>query len=172
MTFCGKRDFDEVIKDSGRDYPGSSKCTLNKITSVLTEGGRGRSDYRWGGDDVGMETGVIHFEEGTTSQGMQAATRCWKRQGACRSRVGYDLAKALGVQSYLMLCDPMNCSPPDSSVHGILQARMLDWVVIPLSKGSSLPRDWTRGSCTAGRFFTTEPPGRISKRFTEESDMT
>ena len=38
------------------------------------------------------------------------------------------------------LCDPMNCSPPGSSVHGILQARILEWVVIPFSRGSSWPR--------------------------------
>ena len=40
------------------------------------------------------------------------------------------------------LCDPMNCNPPGSSVPGILQARILEWVVIPFSRGSSQPRDW------------------------------
>ena len=43
---------------------------------------------------------------------------------------------------------------PDSSVHGILQARILEWVAILFSSGSSLPRDWTQVSCIAGRFFT------------------
>ena len=52
------------------------------------------------------------------------------------------------------LCDAMNCSPPGSSVHGILQARILELVVIPFSRGSSWPRDQTWVSCTAGRFFT------------------
>ena len=52
------------------------------------------------------------------------------------------------------LCDPMDCSPPGSSVHGILQARRLKWVGIPFSRGSSWPRDQTRVSCIAGRFFT------------------
>ena len=51
----------------------------------------------------------------------------------------------------------MDCSLPDSSVHRILQARILEWVTISLSKGSSQPRDWTHISCIAGRFFTTEP---------------
>ena len=51
------------------------------------------------------------------------------------------------------LCDLMDCSTPDSSVHGILQASILEWVAIPFSKGSSWPRDWTQVSCTAGRFF-------------------
>ena len=57
-------------------------------------------------------------------------------------------------QSYLILCDPMAYSPPGSSVHDILQARMLEWVAIPFSRGSSWPRDWTWVSCIAGRFFT------------------
>ena len=39
------------------------------------------------------------------------------------------------------LCKPMDCSPPGSSVHGILQARILEWVAIPFSRGSSQPRD-------------------------------
>ena len=54
--------------------------------------------------------------------------------------------------------DPMDCSPPGSSVHGILQARILEWVAIPFSRGSSWPRDWTCVSCIAGRFFTIWPP--------------
>ena len=62
--------------------------------------------------------------------------------------------KMLVAQSYLILCDPMDCSPPGSSVLGILQARILEWVAIPLSRGSSRPRDQTWVSCIAGRFFT------------------
>ena len=60
----------------------------------------------------------------------------------------------LVTQSCLTLCDPMDCSPPGSSVHGILQARILEWVAIPFSRGSSQPRDGTQVSCIAGRFFT------------------
>ena len=48
----------------------------------------------------------------------------------------------------------MDCRPPDSSVHGILQARILEWVAMPFSRGSSLPRDQTWVSCIAGRSFT------------------
>ena len=47
----------------------------------------------------------------------------------------------------------MDCSPPGYSIHRILQARILEWVVIPSSSGSSWPRDWTWVSCIAGRFF-------------------
>ena len=57
------------------------------------------------------------------------------------------------------LCDPMDCSLPGSSVHGISQARILEWVAISSSEGSSQPREWTRVSSIAGGFFTTEPPG-------------
>ena len=52
------------------------------------------------------------------------------------------------------LRDPMDCSPRSSSVHGILQVRILEWVDMPFSRGSSGPRDQTRVSCIAGRFFT------------------
>ena len=47
----------------------------------------------------------------------------------------------------------MDCRPPGSSVHEILQARILGWVAVPFSRGSSQPRDWTQVSCIAGRFF-------------------
>ena len=52
-----------------------------------------------------------------------------------------------------VLCDLMDCSPPRSSVHGILQARILEWVM-PSSKESSRPRHQTRIFCIEGRFFT------------------
>ena len=55
----------------------------------------------------------------------------------------------------LTLCDPM-----DYTVHGILQARILEWVAFPFSKGSSQPRDWTQVSHNAGGFSTTGPPGK------------
>ena len=58
------------------------------------------------------------------------------------------------AQSCVTLCDPMDYSPPDSSVHGISQARILEWVAIPFCKGSSQPREQTWVSCIAGRFFT------------------
>jgi len=60
----------------------------------------------------------------------------------------------LVTQPCLALCSPMDCSPPGSSVHGILQARILEWVTIPFSRGSSQPRDQTHVSCIAGGFFT------------------
>ena len=52
------------------------------------------------------------------------------------------------------LCNPMDYNLPGLSVHGILQARILEWVAISFSRGFSPPRDWTWVSCIAGRFFT------------------
>ena len=66
-------------------------------------------------------------------------------------------AKVSVSQSCLTLCDPMDCSRPGSSVRGIFQARILEWLAISFSGGSSQPRDWTRISlvcCIAGRIFT------------------
>ena len=63
-------------------------------------------------------------------------------------------ALCLVAQLCPTLCDPMDYSPPGSSVRGILQARILEWVAMPSSRGSSRPRDGTQVSCIAGRFFT------------------
>ena len=60
---------------------------------------------------------------------------------------------------HIQLCNPVDCSPLDSSVHGILQARILEWVAMPSPRGSSQSRHQTHGPCIAGRFFTAEPPG-------------
>ena len=59
----------------------------------------------------------------------------------------------LVTQSCLTFCKPMDCSLLGSSVHGTLQAKILEWVTIPLSRGSCWPRDWTLVSCISGRFF-------------------
>ena len=66
----------------------------------------------------------------------------------------FEQVKVLVAQSCPTLCNPMDCSPPGSSIHVILQARMLEWVAIPFSKGYSQCRDRTQVSSTAGRFFT------------------
>ena len=60
------------------------------------------------------------------------------------------------------LFDPTDCSSSGSSAHGILQARILEWTVIPFSRGSSWPRDWTRVSWITGRFFTVWATGKSS----------
>ena len=57
------------------------------------------------------------------------------------------------AQSCLTLCDPADCRPPGSSVHGTVQARILEWVAVSFSRGSSRPRDRTQVSRIAGRRF-------------------
>ena len=72
--------------------------------------------------------------------------------------------------SRVRLCDPVDCNPPDSSVHGVLQARTLEWIAISFSRGSSQGRDQTHIACVspalAGRFLTTEPPGKPNRMLT------
>ena len=64
-------------------------------------------------------------------------------------------------QSCSILCNPMDYDPPGSSVHGILQARILEWVAIPFSKGSSRLRDQTTSLASPSpTFFTTAPSGK------------
>ena len=84
------------------------------------------------------------------------------------------------LQSCLTLCDSMDCSPPGSSVHGIFQARILEWVAISFSRGSSWPRDWNHISCIGRRILyhcaTWEAQeehvkGRILLLWVESMDM-
>ena len=72
------------------------------------------------------------------------------------------LCCAKSLQSCLTLCDPMECSPPGSSVHGVLQARILEWVAMPPSRRSSWRGDWTCFSfvsCFGRQFLPLVPPG-------------
>ena len=58
------------------------------------------------------------------------------------------------LESCLTLCNPMDCSPPGSSVHGISQARILEWVTVSFSRRSSQPKELTWVTCIAGGCFT------------------
>ena len=82
------------------------------------------------------------------------------RSGSRDKVVSPENCDVLVAQSCPTLCDPVDCSPPGSSVHGILQARILEWVVIPLSKGSSQPRDRTQVSVLWADSLPSEPPGK------------
>ena len=66
----------------------------------------------------------------------------WKKKKKCKSL------------SHVRLCDPMDCNLPGSSVHGMLQARILEGVMVPFSRGSSKPSNQTQVSHIAGGFFT------------------
>ena len=79
--------------------------------------------------------------------------------------------KVLITQLCPTLCDPVDCSPPDSSVHGILQTRLLEWVTIPFSRGSSQPRDQTQVFCIAGRFLLSETSEKPNVLYNQEIDI-
>ena len=79
--------------------------------------------------------------------------RCQLRCSISTACVCLCVCACLVAQSCPTLCDPMDSSPP-VSLHGILQTRILEWVAVPSSRGSSHPGDWTQVSHIAGRFFT------------------
>ena len=93
---------------------------------------------------------------------------CWPSYGYLQQIQSWDLVSVLKegpvcspnmllclvTQSCLTFCNPLNCSPPGSSVHGTFQARILEWVAISSSRRSFWPRDWTQVSCIAGGFLT------------------
>ena len=87
----------------------------------------------------------------------------WRGNVVSEMSLGFKVRQCMCAQSLqlcLTLCNPMDYSPPGSSVHGILQARRLEWVAIPSSGGSSRSWDPIHVSCVfciTGRFFTAEP---------------
>ena len=70
-----------------------------------------------------------------------------------------------GVKMKVAQLCPILCNPMDYTVHGILQARILEWVAFPFFRGSSQPRDQTQVSCIAGRFFTAFRGGGEEARY-------
>ena len=116
----------------------SSSLTLLPKMSAGTSGQEmERKDSRgWGWGAVGVRGGVPEECKGT-----QTEVRYRKREPQ---------GQVLVTHSCPTLCNPMGCNLPGSSV----QARILGWVAIPFSRGSSPPRDQTLVSCIAGRFFT------------------
>ena len=119
------------------------------------------------GTGQGSQPGTQFFQPWVGSQGSQSEVGVamgfyqdvWSQQ---RSGFHYMLLLCSDAQSYLTLCDPMDCSLPGSSVHGILQARILEWVAIPFSRGYSGNQGTKlhlslspKSPPSAGGFFTT-----------------
>ena len=75
-------------------------------------------------------------------------------QGILLTQGSLPIINSAQLLSHVWLLQPHKCILPSSSVHGILQVRILEWVAISFSRGSSWPRNWTQVSCIAGRFFT------------------
>ena len=84
----------------------------------------------------------------------QAQTAPHTVPGTKEATINGEKVKVFIAQSYLILCKLMDCNSPASSVQGILQAGILEWVAIPFSRGSSQLRNQTGVSHFAGRFFT------------------
>ena len=152
------------VSDVGSDT--SCKPYSNQHSQLLFWGHRAR-DFRsfpWGLNGASPRADIYDYKLFCASTELQNLTV----RGTCMFSIWcvcviYACMHAKSLQSHLTLCDPVDCSPPGSSVHGILQSRILDWVAMPSSKGSSQPRDWTCvscNSCIAGGFFTTEPLGK------------
>ena len=100
-----------------------------------------------------------------THQGIDIPSTCCPLFGIYYKSWNKAVLKVLVIQLCLTLCDPTECSPPGSSVHGILWPGLPEWVAITFSRGFSRPRDQTRVSCIAGKFLSTEPPGKPLKVF-------
>ena len=122
---------------------------LGRVIEVEVGGSEGREEGQ------GYEEG---FQEGTWGKHAIRYVCVYVCMSVC--------VYVLVTQSCPTFCGHMDCSLSGSSVHRILQARILEWFAIPFARGSSQPGDWTRVSCIASGFFTTEPPGKpiISSR--------
>ena len=101
-----------------------------------------------------------HGAQPTQARGQRSFSEGVK-EGSPPSTTPAEVATLCAVCSAAQSCDPENSSPPGPSVHGILQARILKWIAMPSPRVSSQPRDRTYVSCTAGGFFTAEPPGPL-----------
>ena len=127
---------------------------LTSTRMAITEGGgKTENDKCWQGFG---EIGLLYIAGGN----LKWRSFCGKQSCRSSKTVNIELPHdpvtyltVLVTQMCLTLCDLMECSPPGSSVHGILQARILEWVTISFYRGSPQPRDRTQIFCIAGRFL-------------------
>ena len=105
--------------------------------------------WHWLCSAVSQRAGSPSARDSRIKNSMKGQTRAGG-EGTCQNHMCWPFQrwrKAWVTLSCPTLCDPMDCRPRGSSVHGILQARTLEWVAMPFSRGSSPPRDWTCLSC-------------------------
>ena len=136
-------------------------CNITKLTDPQ---GKGTSQPFFS-----LRIFQFYIDSLTASTQLQLGTKLQKPLGSGKvDRESSVLAKGMGTWTFFSymketvkvarscpaLCSPMDCNLPGSSVHGIPQARVLEWVAISFSRGSSQPGDRTQIYCTAGRFFT------------------
>ena len=108
---------------------------------------------------------ALDIPKGYLTHALHQLSCCWPIYKG--TRVNFKQLKVKVAQSCPTLCDPM-----DYTVHGILQARILEWVAFPFSRGSSQPRDRTQVSCIARRFYTSRATGEAPSRWRQCSVST
>ena len=120
---------------------------------------------------------AVHLpRSGTEPASPSMAGRCLTTEPSGKPSLFYSTFWAVFAESQLsvakschqIFCDPIDCSPPGSSVHGISQARVLEWVAIPFSRGFSQPRDGTLISCIADRFSIIWATGEAPNFYTDQ----
>ena len=102
--------------------------------------------------------GILVSRPGTITTSPALQGRCLTTRPPGKSPNNFNCCVCVCAQLLQLcpaLCNPMDCSPPGSSVHGILQARILKWVAVPCYRGSSRPRIEPKSPALAGGFFTT-----------------
>ena len=135
---------------------------------IYMQGGKKKVTHRWDFKEMEVreDTGSCwRWELGSGLKGeedpkIQASSFKTNRPLECNVHCAHDSypCHCLVAKWCRALWDSMDCSLPGSSVHGISSARILEWVAISFSKGSSWPRNWTQVSCIGRWFCTTEPP--------------
>ena len=98
------------------------------------------------GEDRDYISATVYLVTLLTAMRTTMGIQCQEPHSSCLTGITCVLC-AKSLQSHPTLCDPMDCSLSGPSVPGILQARILEWVAMPSSRGSSWPRDWTCVSC-------------------------
>ena len=125
-----------------------------EMRTSLDMGGSSGSETRWSGSLLKIKQQML-LRLGVEDK-WEESRMTTKPMTCANGRTGWAsyMSQLLVAQLCLPLWDPMDCSPPGPSVHGILQARILEWVAIPFSRGSSWPRNWIWVSYIADSFFT------------------
>ena len=159
VIFISSTDFRATL-----EYNVSEKCCIGE--RERDSGGRGREQERASEQEKGNYGNAKKYEiKGPwqlRSELLTVRCKCQALPRVCVLRGVHEHGHARSQSlSCVQLCGSMDCSLPGSTVHGILQARILDWVAISYSRWSPQPKDQTHVSpALAGRFFTTEPCGK------------
>ena len=153
MGVPGKSDLSEVERPGGEKESSRENEQWNNIRNTLL--------IAQFFSDVGLLSSNIYlFTSGLILRGQQVSTIAsvlfrFSLYSQCVCVSVCVCVRESIAQLCLTLCNPMDYSLPGSSVHGILQARILEWVAMHCSRESAWLRDWTKSPALAGRFFTT-----------------